>query len=236
MPRLCSSLLLSLIIASSASAISTVVPNANASVEGNLNNVAPFRLFCCGMRYQQVFAASQFSGAMSIGQIALRNDSQFGEPFTATMADIKIWLSTVSANPDALSTTFDDNIGADNTQVYDGSLTLSSTNAAGPGNTRVFDVLINLQQSFYYDPSLGNLLLEIRNVPGVNAYFPLDAVFEHGDSVSRLLDPNGDPNAATGTPDTLGLVVRFDTVPEPSTGLLVIAGLLGLAGWRRTHA
>jgi streptogramin lyase len=25
-------------------------------------------------------------------------------------------------------------------------------------------------------------------------------------------------------------------VPEPSTGLLVIAGLLGLAGWRRTHA
>ncbi len=28
---------------------------------------------------------------------------------------------------------------------------------------------------------------------------------------------------------------RLAMIPEPSTGLLVIAGLLGLAGWRRAH-
>jgi formylglycine-generating enzyme required for sulfatase activity len=30
-----------------------------------------------------------------------------------------------------------------------------------------------------------------------------------------------------------GVGLRVATVPEPATGLLVMAGLLGLAGWRR---
>jgi formylglycine-generating enzyme required for sulfatase activity len=29
---------------------------------------------------------------------------------------------------------------------------------------------------------------------------------------------------------------RLAMIPEPGTGLLVVAGLLGLGGWRRTHA
>jgi hypothetical protein len=29
---------------------------------------------------------------------------------------------------------------------------------------------------------------------------------------------------------------RLATIPEPGTGLLVFAGLLGLAGWRRGRA
>jgi PEP-CTERM motif len=29
--------------------------------------------------------------------------------------------------------------------------------------------------------------------------------------------------------------LRLAMIPEPSTGLLVIAGLLGLAGWRRAR-
>jgi hypothetical protein len=33
-----------------------------------------------------------------------------------------------------------------------------------------------------------------------------------------------------------GIGFRLATIPEPSTGLLVIAGLLGLAGWRRERA
>jgi hypothetical protein len=62
---------------------------------------------------------------MSIGQIALRNYSGLkAKPFTATIPSIQIWLSTVTANPDALSATFADNNGADNTLAYDGSLIL----------------------------------------------------------------------------------------------------------------
>ena len=39
------------------------------------------------------------------------------------------------------SATFASNVGADVATVFSGSLTLSSTNAAGPGNTHVFDVV-----------------------------------------------------------------------------------------------
>jgi hypothetical protein len=41
----------------------------------------------------------------------------------------------------------------------------------------------------------------------------------------------GDP---TGEVDRLGF--RLAMVPEPSTGLLVFAGLVGIAGWRRARA
>jgi hypothetical protein len=192
------------------------------------------------MRYQQVFAASQFSGAMPIGQLALRNANFDPQPFTDTIASVEISLSTVAANPDQLSTTFANNIGADNTEVYDGALTLSSTNAAGPGNTHVFDVLITFQRTFYYDPSQGNLLLEVKNNSGTSrqSYF-FDGIFFDaanvvGDSVSRVIGPEFNPNATatSGTADSLGLIIRFDSVPEPSS--LCLTGLgVALFAWRR---
>src|ERR1700686_5064984 len=113
--------------------ISVVVPNANASVAGGTDNRFPF-LVTGGMRYQQVFNSSEFSafgGPQFISQMTLRNGIFVSTPFTATIASIQIALSTISAAADGLSATFASNIGGNNTQVYNGSLTLSSTN--GPG-------------------------------------------------------------------------------------------------------
>src|SRR4029453_18364425 len=98
--RLCCLLLL--IVATSASPVTTVIPNANTLVEGDSNNRFPF-LVSGGIRSQQIISASQFAGAMSIGQIALRNDSSFAQPFTTTISSIQISLSTVAANADALN-------------------------------------------------------------------------------------------------------------------------------------
>jgi formylglycine-generating enzyme required for sulfatase activity len=39
---------------------------------------------------------------------------------------------------------------------------------------------------------------------------------------------------STGLEGAVG--IRLAMIPEPSTGLLVVAGLLGLAGWRRARA
>ncbi len=64
-----------------------------------------------------------------------------------------ISLSTTSANWNTLSTTFSDNIGADNTQVFSGNL-------AQPwafGDT----LSIVLTTPFTYNPSLGNLLMTV---------------------------------------------------------------------------
>jgi hypothetical protein len=214
--------------------VSVVVPNANASTAGNSDNRFPF-LVNGGQRYQQVFNASEFGafgGPQLIDQMTLRNGILVHTPFTSTIASIQISLSTIAAGADGLSATFASNIGANNTQVYNGSLTLSSTDAPGPGNTHVFDVVINFQTPFLYNPGAGNLLLDVQNNSGANAFVGtnfFDAVNTNGDSVSRVYGAESSPGATTGTIDSLGLIVQFTTasVPEPSS--LALMGLTGLA-------
>ena len=204
-----------------------VAPNANAATPGTTDNRFPF--LTGGMRYQQVYAASQFAlptaGPKLLSEIDFRNGVFVNQAFSSTISNIQISLSTVSLAPDSLSSTFASNIGADATQVYNGSLTLSSTNAAGPGGTHAFDIAIVFQTPFLYDPSAGNLLLDVKNISGANSAVGsdfFDAVNSPTDSVSRVFGAEGSPNATTGSPDTLGLIsqFRFTTtaaaVPEPS--------------------
>jgi hypothetical protein len=215
-----------------------VVPNANTATPGTTDNRFPF-LVSGGMRYQQVYAASQFAlptaGPKLISELDLRNGVLVNEAFSSTISNIQISLSTVSLAPDALSSTFASNIGADVTQVYNGSLTLSSTNAAGPGGTHVFDIAIVFQTPFLYDPAAGNLLLDVKNISGANAAVGsdfFDAVSPPGDSVSRVWGDEGSPNATTGNVDSLGLISQFQftsaaAVPEPSQiALTALASVL----------
>jgi hypothetical protein len=223
-----------------------VVPNANATAPGNSDNRFPF-LVNGGMRYQQVFASSQFSafgGAPQlISEIDLRNGIFVNQAFTATIPNITIALSTTTKAPDGLSATFADNVGAGNTLVYSGPLTLSSTNANLPDGTKVFDVAIKFQTPFLYDPTKGNLLLDVDNLTGANSNVGtdfFDAVNLVGDSVSRVFGPEGTPGATSGSPDSLGLIAQFQfgpagppDVPEPSSLALLALGGAALAGWRR---
>lgn len=207
-----------------------VAPNANTVTPGNTDNRYPF-LVSGGMRYQQVYAASQFSalsGPTLLTQIALRPSQFAHSAFTTTISDIQINLSTTSTAPDALSSTFASNTGADDTVVYArGSLTLSSSNTLG-----LFDTIINFTTPFLYNPAAGNLLLDVRNFSGApiqNTYF--DAQTTTGDSVSRVRGTEGSPLATSGTADTLGLITRFTystpdaSVPEPGS----VAMLLGFS-------
>ena len=98
----------------------------------------------------------------------------------------------------------------------------------------VFDIVINLQTPFSYDPTTGrNLLLDITNrEPGnndINIFF--DAVSAAGDSVSRVYSAEGAPNAAAGTAQTLGLITRFQHIPGP--GALALLGAASLVVRRR---
>jgi PEP-CTERM motif len=234
-------------MAATAHAGAIVVPNANTAATGGTDNRFPF-LVTGGMRYQEVYASSQFSAfggtPQLITEIDLRNGVLVNEAFTATIPNITISLSTTAKAPDGLSATFANNVGPDNTLVYSGSLTLSSTNANGPGGTKVFDVAIKFQTPFLYDPTKGNLLLDVDNLSGatsnVNADF-FDAVNITGDPVSRLFGGEGNPGATSGSLDSLGLIAQFQfaapppppTVPEPSSLALLSLGGLALTGWRR---
>jgi hypothetical protein len=182
-----------------------VVPNTNATVEGNSGNIYPFNIGANDMRYQQVYASSQFGavppGGAFLTAIAFRVDAGWGA-FAATLPGVQINLSTTTKAPDGLDTTFANNVGLNDTLVYSGSLTLSS---AASGSPAAFDIVIPLTPPFWYNPAAGNLLLDVRNSGGGTSQ-QFDAVSTTNDSVSRVYGLVG---GSTGGTDTLGLVTEF---------------------------
>jgi sugar lactone lactonase YvrE len=220
------------------STVSIVTPNGLTGTEGNIDNAFPFSV-AETMRYQQVYAASQFgaiaAGGGMITAIAFRPDAVYGYAFTHTIANIQIDLSTTTAGPGGLSLTFANNVGANDTTVFNGSLTLSSAFTGPAGGPKNFDILIPLTTPFYYNPAAGNLLLDIRNFSsgnsGGNLIPQLDATSANPTLVGRVYAFDA---SATSAPysfdeDTIGLVTQFTAtpVPEPTTwGLLCVAALL----------
>lgn len=231
-------------IFSTANAQSVVVPNTLEFVEGASNNCIPLTGCQNILRYQQVYASGDFgnltgTGQVFINRIVFRPDNGGAYP-PGTYSDIEIRLSTTPAlfgpngqtpiGPDNLFTTFALNIGPDEAVVYRGPLTLeSNTPGSGAPGPSDFNIVIDLQTPFLYDPALGNLLFEWRNYGGENLFLPqADSVNDFGDSTSRMFDAfgNGGPEAVTGVAGTSGLVTQFvfiepqevvvDDVPTPT--------------------
>ena len=223
------SLLLVSFAAGSARADEVVVPNAAANVEGNSSNCIPLT-GCLGVaRYQQVHANSQFAaigGPVFVTELAFRPDGP-AAPFSShTFSDVEVILSTTTNGPDALSTTFAENLGPDATVVYRGALTLVAT--PDTNSPRDFSIRISLQTPFPFDPTLGrHLLFQFRNLGGecsVVQFADAHAQVEPGAPVSRVFHFTsgdgpcvaGDPNApvANLSPGGLGLVTEFTYVDE----------------------
>lgn len=220
------------VLSVAAQATLIVAPNGLAAAEGNLNNCIPFT-GCNTSEYQQVYDASAFSaltGPAMLTQIAFRPDRDYGAAFSYTYANVLLSLSTTATGPDGLSTIPSANVGADNTVVYSGTLTLSSAFTGPVGGPKDFDVVINLMTPFLYDPTLGNLLIDYTQLSGesYDAVF-LDAHDAFGDQISRF---HG------GYTDTWGLVTQFtfagqQSVPAPAVPALLAFGLLGFLLRRR---
>lgn len=225
----------------------TVTPNGLETTEGNSGNGFPFDISdtsitdggMASQRYQQVYTASEFDSlageGLLITQILFRPDATYGQAFSSVLPDIQINLSTTSAAADSLSTTFADNVGSDDTVVFSGALSLSSSNTGPTGGPKDFDIVINLTNPFLYNPNTGNLLLDVRNFGGgittvFDAQFPLDPT-----SRAYTLG-SSNVNAPTGSVDSVGLVTAFQgtsaspkAVPEPFTvGGTILAGGIGL--------
>lgn len=187
--------------------IPVVVPNAQTNTAGDNANLDPFSIGTVGesnMRYQQVYAASQFSAAPAGGAfitaIAFRLPPNWFS-FSNTLSAVQIDLSTTTNAPDGLSSTFANNAGTNDIVVFDGPLSLSS---ADIGNPPAFDIVVPLTTPFFYNPSAGNLLLDVRNTGG-GATTAFDAV-STGEFMSRVW---GNVSSSTGNADPDGLVTEF---------------------------
>lgn len=175
-------------------------------------------------RVQQIYDHSAFTEVPPEGAFLTRLffrptcNSQGGWVVT----NLQVNISTSSRIPDQLDARFAANIGIDETTVYGPKPAAISTQAHGCSPP--FDIVLELDNPFFYSPANGNLLLDIRNF---GSFFPsdphggpqvgdshLDAPANLGDVVSRIAASPVTAEVATVV-DTAGLTTAFQFDPFP---------------------
>jgi hypothetical protein len=194
---------------------------ADDIILGNPSDVALCVPFGCdnfgpSTMYQQVYSATAFPQPTAIRSISFFNTESPTGSFL--YSSYQISLSTTTAPVNGLSTNFDSNLGGDNQVFFNGILSGTAN-----GQYTIYG------SSFNYDPSQGNLLLDIRRTPLVlpGGIGSGGIAFNGRDNSNGLFSfmqnylPSNFPN--------YGLVTEFsDTVPEPGTFLLIAGGFLAV--------
>ena len=179
------------------------------------------------MRLQNVYAASQFPpDPIRITELRFRRDAG-QQPVPESMVDLKVTLSTTGKSVDGLEANFDSNFGADTIVVLDGAIPISSLSESSAtfGAPNSFDIRVPLATPFSYDPSKGNLLIEIRNRSGAGITW-IDAANDSDDGASRAFSFDAEATTATFVDtgaDIVQLIAEnqpqgFSLVPLPSIG------------------
>lgn len=190
--------------------VATVNNNPVTVGVANEGNCYPFMCNDSGtstgpsIHYQQVYSASSFTGVTQINSLTLFDvfAAQFGGTSAVLSGNYQVSLSTTTRAVNGLSTNLASNIGADNTLIFNGDL-------GGLSTTPSFTITGTVP--FVYDPSLGNLLLDIvvtnqtlRPNGSGNGYNDADS---RGTMTTRAFASVGNTNGAV---DTVGLVTRFN--------------------------
>ncbi len=172
-----------------------VVPNSLATNDGNSSITAGSG---GAFRSMLILDASQFgalSGPSFLTQIARRPDRVPGPSGPLAMT-YRIYASTTTRSVAGLSATFANNVGTNNTLVFDGTITYTTANLPGPGNTRQFDIVTGFTTAFLYDPAAGNLLLDFQYSSFNGSLLQWDAVT--GNQMSSAVAAGGSPTVPTG--------------------------------------
>ena len=210
--------------------VGLVVPQELAEVEGVVPSAVP-PSFPDGDRIQFVLPASAFDSLpashRTLTGLRLRPDSER----TTTIEqqdDFLIRLSTTDRGLDQLSLDFDENFGLDETTVFDGLISLSSDLGGPPEGPRRFDLEVSFQTPFNFDPTDGNLLIDIvERGPRVGIALDLHDLY----GLNGLFAASDSATAADAR--LPGPVVEFLFVPEPGAIALAVIGLCAAALCRK---
>ncbi len=195
----------------SADSIKIVVPNHLEFVEGDmLGVVSDFGPF----RQQTLQLASEFVSLPETHHILTgfynRPDHTVTQPSSASYDDLVIRVSTITASE--LTNDFTANYGgAPVTTVFDGPLTISTQATGDALGPRGFDYHFPFQTPYVYDPSVGNLLVEIASNSGPDG----DLILDTSASSSALYVGASGANAATGFARHITVPGQFEFLPEP---------------------
>lgn len=222
---------------STATASDLVIPCGLANSEGT----GASGILTESAREQTVYAASNFPAEpITINGLRFRpNASGYnpGGPFSHTKRFIHVILSTTSRSPGGLSRTFRENTGPDAELVVHGNVTLSSRFTGPDGGPKDFDIVVPFSSPFTYNPSAGNLLVDIEDFSG-DSTAPVDAQNSTAGSATRVV--SNSPSSPTGSMDADADVMEIvfhpatDTnSPPPATGC--VAPPPGMISWWRAE-
>ncbi|MBM6578280.1 PEP-CTERM sorting domain-containing protein [Microvirga sp. SRT01] len=227
---------LGLLAASPAFAADIVTITPNPAPSGQAQSPAPFTYRgTSGSRTQQVYASSFFSGPQMLTSLAFRSTPGFRNG--ANYASVNISLSTTMFGDETgtpLSADFSSNIGSDVTRVYQGAISFAAPTTDG------FEYIVNFENAFRYDPSMGNLLLDVTIPVGSSVDGPgfflasYDTANSFDDGVYSV-NSVFDGAATSGIANTAATITQFTgtalagAVPEPDTWALMIGGF-GVVG------
>jgi hypothetical protein len=200
-----------------------VVPAGLENVEGNDNLAIPLTA-PNSARTQSLYTASNFAGPTIISKIAYRLDSNNAPHLHLNVTDIQINFSTFTGT--ILSTTFAANVGSDEEVVFNrGSLLMVM---AAVGSPNAFDLVIELDHPFAYDPAVGGLLVDIMKFSSESDTFNFDAQTTSG--VTTIYS-NNVLSSAGGSLNRV-FVARLTAIPEPAAASILLLGCACLTVYR----